>query len=154
LMPRAAVASEDVGGSAKRGAVVCRVAVDACGVAALVRRAHGEDVSLDGEGSSKRVYGPAVRGLEVGLLRPRPPVAGEHVHRAALLGAVVRLVAVDVVGVAGFTCGAHRDGVAVDGDSKAKKVLHARVGRLQVGLLYPDVASPRKHIDGSAACGF
>ena len=146
--PRAA-AREDVHRAGLRNRVVGLIAIHAGGAARFPVRCHGHGVSVgaQGDGTSKVVTGTGVRRLDVRLLLPRTAIAGVHVHRTAVIRAVVVLVTVDAGRAAGLVWRADRNRVSVTADGHglarvagkrtalSEVVVRFRVRRLQVSDL-------------------
>lgn len=81
----------------------------------------------------------------------RTACSTENVNRPGLGVAVVRPVAVDARRVAGFADVADDDGVARDGDGRAKPVVVALQRRREPGLPAPDAGAARVDVRGAGA---
>ncbi len=92
-----------------------------------------------------------VRGFDVGLLYPGRSRAGEDIHRAAVGGGVIGLVAVDASCVAVLIVSANGEGVSRERHRKAKYVTIACVGGFDVGLLGPGRSRAGEDVHRAAA---
>ena len=104
LAPGAAAADKEIGRAGVCCTVIAAVAVDAGGITVFVRRANDHAITGHGHGGPKAVAGPAVGGLEVGLLAPRSPgpttCAHKDIGRTGSGGRIISAVAIDGGGIA------------------------------------------------------
>src|SRR5260370_1845175 len=135
LPPGCSAAHDDVGCAGAKGAVVVLVAVDAHGVAVLIRRPDYHRIARHGHRIAEEVTVPSVRGFEIGLLAPRRAVAHEHIGCTRIIEAIVALVTIYAGGATGLPNRPNDDGVASYRHRSSKVVIGAAVVAFELGLL-------------------